>query len=91
MRIRALKAIAVAQLVGWRLRDAFRDHWLAILLGCVAGWFFGNVSGAVLVVILGERGIVLSDENVVVFAFSYVWFAIAIGGVIGHRLARKES
>lgn len=91
MRTQALRAVTAAQLVAWRICDAFREHWLAITLGCVAGWFIGNVSGAVLVVILGERGIVLSNEDVVIFAFGYVWFAIAIGGVVGHRLARKES
>lgn len=67
-----------------RLRGALRTYWRRILVGAFCGWFLSSVLGALLLVWLGSRGVVVSQGDFGLYASAAVWGGTVVGAAAAY-------
>lgn len=74
-----------------RIAHAVRRAWWAMLLGAFIGWMVGTLTGAIALVLIEDQGVMIEDATAAPLAGAWVFFVIAVGGAIGHRLATRKE
>ena len=76
-----------------RLREAIARHWRRILVGAFSGWLGSTVVGALVLVWLESRGLVVSDESAALYAAAVVWGGTVVGALAAYssRPHRRRS
>lgn len=81
---------ARAQVQALRLGRALRRYWRRILVGAFCGWLVSSLLGALAIVWLGSRGVVVSQEHVGLYASAAVWGGTLLGAVVAYGARKGE-